>query len=387
MLDKNLKENLWKAEDEIAPLAEQVSTCIFMHPEKGDQEYFSSRYLTDEIAKFGFKVTCPYMGMETAFRCELGDDDGLAVGFLAEYDALPGYGENHDEMAHACGHNWIAASTFAACAALAKIKDQFHGKIVYIGTPAEETLGRKVDMAENGAFDDLAAVFQMHLNHDTMVDTVTLAMVDFLFEFKGVAAHAASNAQNGVNALEACNLTMAGINALRQHLEPDVRVHYIINNGGGAPNIVPDYASMEIYVRAGQKDYLETVIEKVLNCAKGAELMTGAKFSYKRAKNTYYDIKQNEALNEMMKEKLTELGITDMKAGDRYHTGSSDIGNVSYACPTAYCELGTKNVSEATLHEEAYLKVADSEEAHRLLHIAAKAMAGAALEVMAGKKV
>lgn len=387
MIDEKIKELLWKAEEEAAELAEQISTCIFMHPEKGDQEYFSSRYLTDEIAKLGFKVTYPYMGMDTAFRCELGDEDGPAVGFLAEYDALPGYGEHHDQMAHACGHNWIAASTFAACAALAKIKDQFHGKIVYIGTPAEETKGRKVDMAKKGAFDDLKAVFQMHLNHETMVDTVTLAMVDFLFEFKGVAAHAASNAQNGVNALEACNLTMAGINALRQHLEPDVRVHYIVSSGGGAPNIVPEYASMEIYVRAGQKDYLETVIERVLNCARGAELMTGASFSYKRAENTYYDIRQNEKLNEMMKEKLKELGITDIAAGDRYHAGSSDIGNVSYACPTCYCELGTKSVSPAFLHEEAYLQVADSEEAHRLLHIAAKAMAGAALEIYNGMEV
>lgn len=378
---------LWKAEQDIASLAEQVSTCIFKHPEKGDQEYFSSKYLTDEMAKLGFKVTYPYMGMETAFRCELGEEDGPAVGFLAEYDALPGYGENHDEMAHACGHNWIAASTFAACAALAKIKDQFHGKIVYIGTPAEETMGRKVDMAKNGAFDDLKAVFQMHLNHETMVNTVTLAMVDFLFEFKGAAAHAASNPQNGINALEACNLTMAGINALRQHLEPDVRVHYVIKNGGGAPNIVPEYASMEIYVRAGQKDYLETVIEKVLNCARGAELMTGAKFSYKRAQNTYYDIKKNEKLNEMMKEKLTVLGITDFEDGNLYHTGSSDIGNVSYVCPTCYCELGTGGFSDATLHEEAYLKIADSKKAHELLHIAAKAMAEGALEVFYGMEV
>lgn len=387
MLDKQLKDQLWKSEDAIASKAEAISRCIFMHPEDGDQEYFSSKYLTEEIKKLGFKVTYPYMGIETAFRCELGDEDGPAVGFLAEYDALPGYGPNHDEMAHACGHNWIAASTFAACAALAGIKDQFHGKIVYIGTPAEETVGRKVDMADKGAFDDLAAVFQMHLNSNTVVNTVSLAMTDFLFEFQGVAAHASSNAQNGVNALEACNLTMAGINALRQHLEPDVRIHYTVKNGGGAPNVVPEYASMAVYVRAGQKDYLETVIEKVLNCARGAELMTGAKFSYKRAQNTYYDIKQNKKLNELAKAQLMDLGITEFAEGDRYHSGSSDIGNVSYACPTCYCEIGTSHVSKANVHEEEYLNVVDSDEAHRLLHIAAKAMAGAALEVMLGAEI
>lgn len=387
MLNEEVKAKLWKAEEQIANQAEQVSTYIFNHPEKGDQEYCSSKYLTEEIAKFGFKVTYPYMGIDTAFRCELGDDDGPAVGFLAEYDALPGYGPDHDAMAHACGHNWIAASTYAACAALAGIKDEFQGKIVFIGTPAEETIGRKVDMAQKGAFDDLAAVFQMHLHKDTMVNTVTLAMVDFDFEFKGLASHASSNAQKGINALEACNLTMAGINAMRQHLEPDVRIHYSVTNGGGAPNVVPEYASMSIYVRAGQKDYLETVIERVLNCGKGAELMTGAKFSYTRAQNTYYDIKRNEKLNAMMKEQLTELGITKFEEGDIYHSGSSDIGNVSYACPTCYCEIGTGHVSDATLHEEAYLDVADSAEAHRLLHVAAKGMAAVALEVLLGEQI
>lgn len=387
MLEKQLMDRLWKAEDEIAKKAEEVSTFIFNHPEKGDQEFLSSKYLTGEIAKLGFKVTYPYMGIETAFRCELGDEDGPSVGFLAEYDALPGYGKNHDAMAHACGHNWIAAGTFAACAALAGIKDEFHGKIVYIGTPAEENIGRKVDMAQKGAFDDLSAVFQMHLNHSTVVDTVALAMVDFLFEFKGVAAHASSNAQNGVNALEACNLTIAGINALRQHLEPDVRIHYAIVNGGGAPNVVPEYASMEIFVRAGQKDYLEKVIEKVLNCARGAELMTGAAFHFTRAQNTFYDIKQHEKLKGMIKEQLITLGITDFVKGDIYHTGSTDIGNVSYACPTCYCEIGTGHVSDAHVHEEEFLKIVDSDEAHRLLHLSAKAMAGAALQVLLGAQV
>ena len=387
MLDECIKKQLWDAEDTIAPLAEKVSECIFTHPELGDQEFFSAGYLTDEIAKLGFKVEFPYMGIPTAFRCELGDEEGPAVCFLAEYDALPGYGPNHDAPAHACGHNWIAASTFAACAALAKIKPLFKGKIVYIGTPAEENTGRKVDMAEKGAFDGMAAAFQMHLTQDSSVDTVTLAMTDFVFEFHGVAAHASSNAQNGVNALEACNLTMAGINAIRQHLEPDVRVHYTVMNGGMAPNIVPDYASMAVYVRAGQKDYLEEVIEKVLNCGRGAALMTGAEFEFKRAQNTYYDIKRNKKLNDIMKEQLAGLGITELVEGDRYHSGSSDIGNVSYACPTCYSTLGVGKMTKAGPHEEDFLRIVDSDGAHELLHLAAKAMAGAALEVYLGADV
>lgn len=387
MLKKELKEKLWAAEEEIGSLAEEISTNIYHHPELGEEEYYAAGYLTEEIKKLGFRVTCPYLGIETAFRCELGDDDGPVVGFLAEYDALPGYGPGHDEPAHACGHNWIAASTFAACAALAKLKPYFRGKIVYVGTPAEETTGRKADMAEKGAFDGMAAAFQMHLNHVTEVDTVVLAMTDFVFEYFGVPAHASAHPQNGVNALEACSLTIAGINALRQHLESDVRIHYSITNGGKAPNVVPDYASMAVFVRAGQKDYLEEVIEKVLNCGRGGALMTGAEFRYQRAANTYYDIKRNEKLNAIVKEHLTELGISDFHEGDRYHCGSSDVGNVSYHCPLSYCHIGVGHLTGASIHEEEFLQIADSEGAHQLLHVAAKAMAGAALEVLLGADI
>jgi amidohydrolase len=378
----DLKKAAWQAEDADAKWFEEISEYIFAHPELGDEEYESSAYLVEQMKKLGFQVTYPYLGIPTAFRCEYGDEDGPAVGFLAEYDALKGYGEDHAQLAHACGHNWIAASTFAACAALKAVKPYWKGKIVYIGTPAEENIGRKVDMADKGAFDGLSAAFQMHLDHDNMVDTVALAMTDFIFEFQGKAAHASGHPQCGINALEACNLTMAGINALRQHLESDVRIHYTVVDGGKSPNVVPDHASMAVYVRAGQKDYLEEVIERVLNCARGAELMTGAKFSCRRAQNTYYDMKRDEKLNARMKENLKALGIEDLKDGDRYHCGSSDIGNVSYHCPTCYCKLGTGAFSDANIHEEAYLDVACSKEAHRLLHIAAKAMAACALDVI-----
>ena len=379
---QELKEMAWQGEDAGAAWFEEISDYIFNHPEIGDEEYLSSAYLAGEMEKLGFKVTCPYMGLKTAFRCEYGDEEGPAIGFLAEYDALRGYGSDHNEMAHACGHNWIAASTFAACAALKSMKTEWKGKIVYIGTPAEESYGRKVDLAEMGVFDDLAAVFQMHLAHDTVVDTVALAMTDFIFNFEGVAAHASSHPQKGINALDACTLTMAGINALRQHLESDVRIHAIITDGGKSPNIVPEHARMAVYVRAGQKDYLEEVIEKVINCARGAELMTGARFSYTRAENTFHDIKPAPELAARMKANLKALGISGWIPGDRYHSGSTDIGNVSYRCPTCYCTIGTGHISGADCHEDAYLKVVNSEGSYRLLHIAAKAMAATALDVI-----
>ena len=316
-MNSEKKELLFAAEDEIANQAEAVSRFIYEHPERGDEEFVSSAFLAEEAKKLGFDVTYPYMGLPTAFCAELKNGDGPVVAFLAEYDALPGYGPNKDQMAHACGHNWIAASTCAAAAALAGIKDQWKGTVRWIGTPAEETSGKKVNMAREGVFDDIDAVFQMHLSSESCVDTVALAMSDFVFEFFGKASHASGNPMGGINALDACTLTLAGINALRQHVESDTRIHAIITHGGRAANVIPDYGRMEVFVRAGQKDYLEEVIGKVLNCGRGAALMTGCRFEWERNENTYFDIKRNVTLNEKMKgylaEQLRGLSLSEFK--------------------------------------------------------------------------
>lgn len=382
-MKEQLKQQVKKAEDEIASLAEKVSDEIFKHPELSDKEYFSSKYLASLMEKMGFAVTYPYLGIETAFRCVYGDDDGPKVGFLAEYDALPGYGVSGDEAAHACGHNWIAASTVAASLALKKLKDEvgFKGQIILIGTPGEELYGRKVNMAKMGAFDDLNAVFQMHLDEVSSVDTKTLAITDFLFEFLGKASHASQNPELGINALDACNLTFAGINALRQQLPSETRIHAIYKDGGQSPNIIPSHASMHIFIRAGNIERLEKVVERVLNIGRGAELMTGATFKYTRAENTYSDLKRDAKLDAYMKANLEDLGITKLIPGDLYHAVSSDIGNVSYCCPTCYCTLGTANLTSARIHEKEFLEIVNSQGAYRLLHIAAKAMAMSAIDV------
>lgn len=382
MQAEQLKQLLYQEEDRIGREAEEVCDTIFYHPELGLSEYFSSSYLTEKMEKMGFRVTSPYCGFETAFCCELGEEDGPVVAFLAEYDALPGYGPDKNQNGHACGHNWIAASTFAACMALRGIKEHFRGKIVYIGTPAEETLGSKITMARMGAFDGIDAAFQIHLSDVNCIDCRALAQAEFLFTFDGKAAHASKAPEDGINALDACQLTFAGINALRQHLTGDVKIHGYIREGGRACNIVPDHCELPIYVRAGSKDYMESVNEKVVNCARGAALMTGAKLTVYREENTFYDLKNDKKLMELMRSELERAGITEFAPGDIYHAASTDVGNVSYSCPTCYCELSTKAAGDAKIHNEEFLDVVNSPFAYRLLHIAAKAMAGAALEVL-----
>lgn len=380
---EQIKEMLCQAEDELAGWAEEISTYIFEHPELSDVEFESSRYVVCKMKERGFEVTFPYVGYETAFRCEYGPKDGIKVAFLAEYDALFGYGENHDEIAHACGHNWICASTIAAAVSLANISDKMDipCRVVLIGTPAEELYGRKVNMAKMGAFDDIDAAFQMHLGRDNCVDTTAMAITDFVFEFFGRSAHAAKEPENGINALDASWLTIAGLNAMRQQFGSDVKIHETITNGGQTPSIIPEYSSMAIYVRASNVELLKKTAKRVIDIGRGAQLMTGARFVYKEAENVYYDLKRYDWLNAWMKENLATLGITDLVEGDIHHCESTDIGNVSYCCPTCYTTLSTSHISDAGLHESGFIEVANSKEAHRLLHIAAKAMAMTAIDI------
>ena len=378
------KQHMFTLEYENRLWPEAVSHEIFEHPELGDAEFYSSRFLADEMEKAGFSVQREYLGLPTSFRCEFGDEEGPTVAFLAEYDALPGYGPGGKENGHACGHNWIAATSFAAALALKAYKEQygFQGKIVYLGTPAEETTSRKITLIDRGAFKDIDAAFQMHLGEYTRTDPTALAMTILWYDFEGRAAHAAGAPEKGINALDAVHLAYAGISCLRQQVRSDVRIHSVIRDGGKAPNIIPDHTQMEIYVRAADKDYLEEVIEKVNNCARGAELMTGARLKITRDAYTTYDIRNNALLISLLEQNEDLLGV-------KRHTGvipfagagSTDIGNVSYELPTCYSYMGTFDYMEARTHDAAFLEVADSEFAHDLIHKGAKAMAATALDL------
>ncbi|WP_297134115.1 M20 family metallopeptidase [Terrisporobacter sp.] len=377
---ESIKKRAYEIENELGKEIEEVCDFIFNNPEIGEEEYISSKYLVDKIKEYGFDITYPYCNIDTAFRAELGDNDGPTIAFLAEYDALPGYGENK-EPAHACGHNWIAASTLGACIVLSKLKDNFKGKIVLMGTPAEETTGGKCDLVKAGAFDDIDVCYQMHIEAFNNINCKALAIDSIEFSFKGVAAHAASHPHMGVNALDAVQLTFAGINALRQHVKSDVRIHGIVSNGGEAPNIVPEKASCKFYIRASERSYLDEVTKKVINCAKGAELMTGAKLSYRYFENSFDNIVNNKVLQNITKNNLIEVGITDILEGKDGPVGSTDIGNVSQVCPTMYTEIALDINPMVYVHEKEFLNYANSEEAYDKLHKSVKAMVGCALDI------
>ena len=376
----SIKENLYNNVERLKNEIENINEFIFEHAELGNEEYVSSAYLVEKLRDYGFQVIYPYLDIPTAFRAEYKKGDGLKVAFLPEYDALPGYGEDKNQTAHACGHNWIAATTLGAAISLATLNENFNGTIVVIGTPAEETVGGKCELVEKGAFSDIDAVIQMHLGAENNINVLTLAMDSIEFNFSGVAAHAACYPEKGVNALDAVNLMFAGVNALRQHMKPDARVAGIVTEGGMACNIVPDKASCRYYIRSKERTYLKELTQKIINCAKGAALMTGAELEYHNFENSYDNLVYNESLRSLLRKNLEDLGIKKF-INDFEASGSSDIGNVSQVCPTVYCEIDTGAYSQVFAHHESFLDYVHGKNAENTLLIATKAMAYTALQI------
>lgn len=369
---------------DLAPLFEEISHTIFSMPELGLAEYRSSQYLAELMRSHGFAVQMPYCDLPTAFRAEFGQGDGPSIAFLAEYDALPGYGENGDQPAHACGHNWIAATTAGAAILLSRLQKQlgFAGKIILIGTPAEETVGAKVDLAAAGAFSDLDAAFQAHLGDRNDLTANIQALDSIEFHFKGKASHAAASPFEGINALDAVQLMFAGIGALRQQLHPDYRVHGIIIDGGRVTNIIPEHAACQITTRCPQRADLQVLTQKIINIAKGAALMTGAELSYHFFENHFDNYVPVPALVQLTKDHLEEFGFDHIIAdGSSPVCGSTDLGNVSYICPTQYFEVAFPTTPPAHIHEAGILPHVDAAPAYEKLHAVIKSFASAALEL------
>ena len=347
-------------QEQFAANAEEVCQTVYDFAELGLQEYKSSAYLKEKLAELGFRVTENAGGLPTAFMAEYGEGHPR-VAFLAEYDALPGYGPDSDQNGHACGHNWIAANCFGACQILKEMHDQglFKGTIIYAGTPAEESVGGKINMVEAGCFDDVDLAMQVHIGggEDTELGSQYLAMDSLLFTYHGRSSHAAGAPERGINALDACYLTFNGINALRQHVTPDTRIHGIITNGGLAPNVVPAVSQSKWYVRAADRAYVNELVEKVINCARGGALMTGSTVEYEFVENGFDNLKAQPELISVFAGCMKAAGVPEknLKTALREPSGSSDVGNVSWACPTLGSSMGIGNLDGAKCHEEVFL--------------------------------
>ena len=330
-----MKELLLKEGQNLKDRLCEISEYIYHNPELGNEEFKAVEKLTSFLDEHNFKIEKEFLGLKTAFRAVYDSNKpGLTVGYLCEYDALP-------EIGHGCGHNMIGTMSAGAGVILSKIVDKVGGRIIIYGTPAEETNGAKVIFAENGVFEELDAAMILHPSDKTTKSGTSMALYPLQFTYRGRTAHAAGCPQDGINALNSVIQLFNGIDALRQHVTPDVRMHGIITNGGVAANIVPDEAVAQFYFRAAKKETVMDVVEKVKKIAEGAALMTGATLEMERYEFPNDNLVTHENLSEAFNENLRSLGITDIVENKDF--GSSDIGNVSQIVPTIHPNIGISN--------------------------------------------
>lgn len=334
-----MKEKIDNILNELKPELVDLSEYILENPELGHKEYKSMEKHVELLESYGFEVEKAYMDMETAFRAIYDTGrEGATVAYLAEYDALPIIG-------HGCGHNILGATSTGAGIVLSKLIKDKAGRVIVFGTPAEETSGGKVAMSEGGAFADVDVALIAHPSDKHYKSVKTLAMDAIEFTFRGKTAHAASNPDKGINALDACINTFNLVNSMREHIKSDARIHGIIKNGGEAANIVPDLAIAQFYARATTREYLEELTEKLKNCARGASIATGTELEIRNYELSYDNLITNKELSHIYIEKLKKMGVEEVLE-PKEDQGSSDIGNVSQVCPAIH---PTFSISQGSL--------------------------------------
>lgn len=309
--------------DEISSFLEEhsagiysVSDEIYEYAELAKEEVKSAAALRRLLERYGFQVETPYSDLPTAFRAVKGSGK-TAIGFLCEYDALPGlqqeqvpYPKGNGCSGHGCGHNLLGTGSAAAGIALAEIAERrgLDITVVVYGTPAEERYSGKAIMAEAGAFKDLDVCLGWHpLDHNDCGMTKFKAMTSFEVKFHGRKAHACNCPELGRSALDACELMNVGCNYLREHVNRDCYMHYCYTNGGEVPNIVPDRASVWYYARAYSYEDMKNLVERILKVAAGAAMMTETEMEYEISSQNR-DNKLNLALSELAYECMNRVG-------------------------------------------------------------------------------
>ena len=311
----------------------ELSARIHANPEPAFEEHLAAAWCAEAIARHGFVVERPAGRLATAVRGVLAGDRGPTgprIGVLAEYDALPGLG-------HGCGHNTMAASGVGAAIALAALRDDFAGEIVFLGTPAEERGSGKQFMLDDGLLGGLDAALLFHPGDRDMVGCMLLASEDVDVTFTGMAAHAAGEPWEGRNALDAVVLLLQAIGLWRQQLPQHARVHGIVLEGGTAANIIPDRATARFMIRSTDQAYFGKMRERFRALVDGAAMMAdvAGEAVFSGGSTT---MKDNRLLGGLWRANLEAAGRVD-EGVDAEHIGSSDMGNVSYVLPTIHPTL------------------------------------------------
>ncbi|XP_039993458.1 peptidase M20 domain-containing protein 2-like [Xiphias gladius] len=361
-----------------------LSRDIWSRPELAASE----TYAHDRLVRFFSQeeqtwTVRSHYELPTAFRASWGPVGGgerdpvLNVGFLCEYDALPGIG-------HACGHNLIAEVGAAAAVGLkAALENQTElpvpVKITVLGTPAEEAIGGKIDLIKAGAFEDVDLVFMAHPAQQDAAFLPCVALDEVSVKYHGKASHASAYPWEGVNALDAAVLAYNNVSVLRQQLKPEWRLHGIIKHGGVKPNIIPAYTELQFYLRTPQSKDLCDLKAKAEACFRAAAVATGCQVEITYPSHAYYNILPNATLANLYEINGRALGIQFPEQPANF-SGSTDFGNVSFVVPGIHPFFYIH--TDAFNHTEEYTEAAGAEKAQLYTLRIAKTLAMTAVDVV-----
>jgi len=364
------------------PYYKAIALKIWDHAELGYKEVKSSALLTEALQKEGFSVEAGVADIPTAFVATYGSGKPV-IGILAEFDALPGLSQQAvpekkiaegKSNGHGCGHHLFGTASVAAGVEIKKLiaEKKFTGTIKVFGCPAEEGGSGKVYLVRAGLFKDVDAVIHWHPgNSNSVTMTSALANSSAKFRFYGVSAHAAGSPENGRSSLDAVESMNYMVNLMREHVPQETRIHYVITNGGKAPNVVPDFSEVYYYVRHPKRDQVKDIFTRVVNAANAAALGTGTTMNYEIIGGTH-DLLLNRTLGEVMQKNLEKVGgvtytddefafgekiqqtftfkypplteaatVKPLKIEFDAGGGSTDVGDVSYAVPTVGLRTAT----------------------------------------------
>ena len=357
-----------------------IAISIWDYAEVGFKENKSSLLLQNTLKENGFNVEAGVAGMPTAFVATYGTGKPV-IGILAEFDALPGFSQDssytktaiaNKSNGHGCGHNLFGTGSVASGIAIKKLMEEgkIKGTIKVYGSPAEEGGDGKVYMVREGLFKDVDVVLHWHPGDNNSVTyTSSLAIKTAKFRFYGISAHAAAAPDKGRSALDAVESMDYMVNMMREHIPQESRIHYVITNGGKAPNVVPDFAEVFYYVRNPERAMVDNLFKRVVKAGEGAALGTETKMEYEVISGSH-DLLINKTLAEVMQTNLEKVGgvtytADEVKFGKQLQTtflgnvpsldsaafvkplhieknlASTDVGDVSYVVPTVGLDAAT----------------------------------------------
>lgn len=375
-----VKDTARQAIDAAAAVLFDISARMHAEVELAFEEVKAQAWQCAALREAGFAVEEGLGSLKTAFRATVtSGKPGPRVAFLCEYDGLPVYGQS-------CGHNVVAAAGVGAAIGLAKVIDRIGGEVVALGTPGEEGGGGKNILHREGFFDGIDAMLLIYPGMDNIAHSRTLGATRVQFAYFGKAAHAAARPELGINALDAMLLAFNGINALRQQLPSEVRVHAIITKGGTLPQVVPDHTTGVLTVRANDPATLERVIPRIDACLTGAALMTGARLERTWREMPGRALLSNLAIAKSFERNLKDLGRVTRPRDELSGAWSGDTGNVSWFVPTIQPQMAMTG-RDVPPHSHEFHAASIGPAAEACILDSAKAMAMTAIDLISDKEL